>query len=100
MPDAVQAVESERQSQRNLGQDLGDNRPGRERSSNYGRFNVPSQHWGDQVQSAVEVEDAADRAARDAVQGGEVPGDLGTVDGEMRRDGAVEALVRYLITLC
>ena len=48
----------------------------------------------DEVQAAEGVEGAADDEARDAVQRREVPGYLRFVDGEVRGDGAVEALLR------
>ena len=47
----------------------------------------------DEVKAAEGIEGAADDQAGDAVQRGEVPGDLRLVDGEMRSDGAVEALL-------
>lgn len=53
---------------------------------------MPPQQRANEVSEAEDVEGAGDGAAGDAVEAGEVPGDLGLVDGEVRGDGAVEAL--------
>lgn len=54
---------------------------------------MPPKQRGREVRGAEDVEAAAKGGAGDAVKGAEVPGDLGLVDGQMRGDGAVEALV-------
>lgn len=53
---------------------------------------MPAQQGGHEVGGAEEVEPARERAAGDAVQRRGVPGHLGLVDGEVRGDGAVQAL--------
>ena len=53
---------------------------------------MPSQQRSNQVRGGEDVETAREDAARDAVQRGRVPGYLGFVDGQVRRDGPVQAL--------
>ena len=53
---------------------------------------MPSEQGRDQVAEAEDVKGSREDGARDAVEDREVPGYLGLVDGEVRGDGAVEAL--------
>ena len=54
---------------------------------------MPAEQRRDQVRGAEDVEAAAEGRAGDAVQRRAVPGYLRLVDREVRRDGAVEALL-------
>lgn len=54
---------------------------------------MPPKQRAREVRGAEDVEAAAKDGAGDAVKAAEVPGYLGLVDGEVRGDGAVEALV-------
>jgi hypothetical protein len=53
---------------------------------------VPSGDWGREVRKAEEVEGSRENDGGQAVEARAVPGDLRFVDGEMRGDGAMEAL--------
>lgn len=53
---------------------------------------MPAEQRGDEIRGAEEVEAPGEDGARDAVEGGCVPGDLRPVDAEVGGDGAVEAL--------
>lgn len=54
---------------------------------------MPAQQRRDEVGGAKEVEGAGEGDAGEAVQARRVPGYLRPVDGEMRGDGTVAALV-------
>jgi hypothetical protein len=54
---------------------------------------VPAEGGRNQVERAVGVEATAEDAAGDTVQRRQIPGNLRAVDGEMRRDGAVQTLL-------
>lgn len=90
--DAVEAVEGERKADEELGRELGDNRPGSEGGGERGALKVPAQGGGRQVGEAEEVEGARHDDSGQAVEHGQVPGDLGLVDAEMGCYGAVQAL--------
>ena len=53
---------------------------------------MPTEQGGDEVAKAEDVETSREDGARNAVEDGEVPGYLRLVDGEVRGDGAGEAL--------
>lgn len=93
MPHTVERVEEHGERKEALQCHLGSHGPRRD-GRNHGRsLEVPSGVGRGKVREAEEVERAGQSDARDAVQRRGVPGDLGAVDGEMRRDGAVEALL-------
>jgi hypothetical protein len=54
---------------------------------------MPSGVWGSEVGKAEEIEGAGEDDGGQTVEARAVPGDLGLVDGQMRGDGAVEALL-------
>lgn len=54
---------------------------------------MPAEYGCDEVGSRESVEGSRDGGSRDSVQSAGVPGDLGTVDAQVRRDGALEALL-------
>lgn len=54
---------------------------------------MPPEQRRNEVPEAEDVEAAAERRARDAVQDGAVPCYLRPVDGEVRGDGAGETLL-------
>lgn len=54
---------------------------------------MPAKVWCDEVEPAEGVEGTADGTAGDTVEPGEVPCDLRGVDGEVRSDGSVQALL-------
>lgn len=93
MPEPVEAVESKREADDQLRQELGRHGPGRERGRQGRALQVPSQNRCHQVCGSEDVEPAAQHAPGDAVEGGSVPGDLRTVDAEVRGDGAVQTLL-------
>lgn len=92
VPDAVEAVESERKADEELGRELGDNRPGAEGSGERGALEVPAQGGGGQVSEAEDVEGARHDDSGQTVEHRQVPGNLGLVDAEMRCYGTVQAL--------
>ncbi len=92
MPQPVQAMEGEREREERFRSNLQDQWPSSKRGRNGRALHVQTDVWCDEVEGAEDVEGAAEGAAGDAVEAGEVPGDLGIVDGEMGGDGAVEAL--------
>lgn len=94
MPQPIERVVSERQSNSDLGQDLQSQRPGGEAGGHDGALEVPADARGDEVEGSEGVEGAREGHARHAVERGTVPGYLRLVDAEVRRDGAVQALLR------
>lgn len=94
MPNAVQAVESNGHSQAEFDEDLGQQWQSAKRSRNRCGFQVPADDGGNKVGGGEHVESARGDRAGDTVQGTGVPGNLGAVDGQVRSDGAVQALLR------
>ena len=90
---AVEAVVGEREGGDKLGQDLKSSGPGSESSSKAARLEVPTKGRSDQVGETEGVESAVKSDAGDTVESGAVPGDLRLVDAQVRRDGAVQALL-------
>ena len=93
MPHTVVRVEEHGERKEALKRQLRGSRPRGDCRNHGSRLEVPSGVRGDEVRKPEEVERAGQSNARNTVQGRGVPGDLGTVDGEMGRDGAVEALL-------
>lgn len=93
MPNAVQAVESDGHGKAKLDEHLGQQRQSAERSRNRSRLKMPADDRGDQVGSGKNVESARGDRARDTVQTTGVPGDLRAVDGQVRRNRAIQALL-------
>lgn len=54
---------------------------------------MPAEYGCDEVGGGEGVESARGDGACDAVESAGVPGDLGTVDAQVRRDGASETLL-------
>jgi hypothetical protein len=54
---------------------------------------VPAEERRDEIRGPEGVDGARQHRTGEPVRDGQVPGDLGLVDGEVRRDGAVAALV-------
>jgi hypothetical protein len=93
VPDAVEAVEEHGESKEALERNLRRRGPRRDRRDHARRLKVPSRVWRSEVRETEQVQRAAERDARDAVQRRRVPGDLRAVDGEVGRDGTLEALL-------
>lgn len=93
MPHTVEAVEEHGESEEALKRDLGRDRPSSDRRNHAGRLEMPSRVRRSEVGKTKEVQRAGKRDAGDAVERRGVPGDLRLVDGEVGRDGAVEALL-------
>lgn len=93
MAEAVQAVEEEGEGDGRLSSDLRSDRPAGDGGNHGGSLEVPAHGGGHEVGEAEEVEAAAEHDAGDTVERGGDPGDLGAVDGQMRGDGAVTALL-------
>lgn len=89
MPHPIITVKHKRPCHGKLGGHLQQHRPRSEGSREHSGFDVPAEVGRDEIEGAVDVEDTADGAAGDAVQSGEVPGYLRTVDGEVGGYGAV-----------
>lgn len=53
---------------------------------------MPSEQGGSEVGGCEDIEAAGEQGGGDAVEAGQVPGDLGLVDGEVGRDGTEAAL--------
>jgi hypothetical protein len=93
MPDTVEAVEEHGESKEALQRDLRRRGPRSNRRNHAGSLKVPSRVRRSEVGETEQVQRAGQSDACDAVQGRGVPGDLRAVDGEMGRDGALEALL-------
>lgn len=93
MSHTVQAVESEWQRHNSFGSHLQEHWPRSEAGRDDCRLQVPSEVGSHEVEATESVKGTAEGAAGDAVEGGEVPCDLGFVDAEMRGDGAVQTLL-------
>lgn len=92
MPQPVQAMEGKWKREEGFRSNLQNQRPSSERGCNGSALHVQADVGRDEVEGAEDVEGAAEGAAGDAVQAGEVPCYLGVVNGEVGGDGAVEAL--------
>lgn len=93
MPQPIQRMKGKRQRKEKLRGKLQGKRPSRERCSHRRALQVPAGVRGDEVRGAEEVEGAAEDAAGDAVHDRRDPRYLPLVDAQVRRDGAVEALL-------
>lgn len=94
MLDAVDEVESERESQSELDGTLDDERQGSEAGCQGGALNVEAEERRGEVGSEVDVGGTGERAAGDtSPSGGTEPGLFHLVDAQVRRDGAVETLL-------
>lgn len=93
MPDAVQRVEEEGECDGGLSGDLRNERPAGDGRDHGGSLKVPSEGGSGEVCEAEEVESTAQSDTGDTGEGREDPGDLGLVDGKMRGDGALLALL-------
>lgn len=93
VPHAVHAVVGERQSHDRLQKNLGGNGERTEGGGNRGRLQVPAEQGRSEVCSRPQVQGAGEGDARDAVQRTADPSDLGLVDGQVRGDGTVQALL-------
>lgn len=101
MPNSIDTMISEWQRKTQLDEKLGSERQSAESSCNRGGFEVPAKHGCDEVGSGEGVHSAGGDGARDSVQSTGVPGDLGTVDAQVRRDGALETLLgEYFGGIC
>ena len=94
MPQAVHTVEEEWHSDGKLGRSLSPQRPCRNCRHYRSALEVPAESRCCEVCESKKVEATAENDSRETVQTGGVPGDLGSVDGKMRGDGTVEALLR------
>ena len=93
VPHAVERVEEHGEREEALQRHLGSRGPRRDGRNHRGGLKVPSGVGRGQVCETEEVQRARERDARDAVERGRVPGDLRAVDGQVGRDGAVQALL-------
>ena len=86
-------MESERQRQTRLQRQLSSQRPRGDARCHNSALEVDAQCGGDQITDTVEVEDAGEDDAGDAVECRGDPGHLPFVDGEVGSDGALKALL-------
>lgn len=93
MPQTIERVVRERHGERELGEGLEGERPGREAGGEDRALEVPADGGRDEVEDAEGVEAAGEGDAGDAVEGRAVPGDLRLVDAEVGSDGTVQALL-------
>jgi hypothetical protein len=92
MPQSVEAMEEEWESEEALESKFNGCGPGGHGSDHGLRLEVPSGVRGGKVGEAKQVEGAREDNAGDTVKTRGVPGDLRLVDGKMRGDGALESL--------
>lgn len=90
---AVQAVVGEGKGQGGLDGDLGGQGESTHGSNHGGGLEVPAEGGRGEVCGGPKVESAGEGETGDTVQGTADPADLGTVDGQVRSDGAVQALL-------
>ena len=76
-----------------LESDLGEKRQSAEGSGDRGGLEMPAEQWGGEVCSGEEVEAARQSNSGKTVGSTANPGDLGTVDGKVGRDRAVQTLL-------
>lgn len=93
MAKAVHAVVGEREGQSSLESNLGGNRKSTHGGNHRGGLKVPANGGREQVCGSPQVKRAGHDNAGDTVQGGADPTDLGLIDSQMGRDGAVETLL-------
>jgi hypothetical protein len=92
MSKSVVAVVEERERKEGLETHLDCQRPRRDSRNHRLRLHVPSGDRGCEVSETKEVQRAGENDGGQTVEARAVPGDLRLVDGEMRGDGALEAL--------
>ncbi|OSS46828.1 hypothetical protein B5807_09059 [Epicoccum nigrum] len=93
VPHAVERVEEHGEREEALQRHFGSRGPRRDGRDHRGGLKVPSGVGCGEVCETEEVQRAGQRNASDAVERGRVPGDLRAVDGQVGRDGAVQALL-------
>lgn len=93
MPNTSEGMERKRSREQELGRNLRSDRPRGEPSRQRGRPQVQPQGRRCQVSDPEEVEGPGQHGSRDAVERGRVPCDLRAVNGQMRGDGALAALL-------
>ena len=91
--EAVQGVVGERKGQDGLESDLSSDRESSHGGNHGGRLKVPAKSGREEISSSPQVERTGQDDAGDTVQGGSDPTDLGLVDSQMGRDGAVQTLL-------
>ena len=94
MSHAVERMIGEGKSKGELERDLGSKRESAKRSGKRRGLEVPSEKRRHEICQREGVETAGERDTGDTVKRGPNPCDLGLVDAEMGRDGAVETLLR------
>ena len=94
MSQPVEAVVGERQRRNQLDADLGDEGPLCETGRHRGAGELQTEERCREIADAEEVHAPGQHDGSHAVEPGPDPGDLGLVDAQMRRHGAVETLVR------
>lgn len=92
MPDAIPGMKGKGKGDRHLGGQLRSERPAGEACRQGGSVEMPAEQGRDEVGGAEDVEAAGEDGAGNAVQPGQEPGYLRTVDLQVGGDGAVEAL--------
>lgn len=93
MPNPIKNMERKRHREEQLRRNLRHDRPRREPSRQRCRAQVQSQNRRGEVPDPEEVEATRQHDTGDAVEHRRVPGDLRAVDGQVRGDGAVAALL-------
>lgn len=93
MANSVQSVEGEGKRYGRLQKDLGDERESSKCSGQRGRLEMPAQSGSSEVGNREEIQRTRQDETGVTVQSTENPGDLRTVDGEVRRNGAVKTLL-------
>lgn len=93
MPQSVDAVEEEGHRNGKFGSGLGPHRPGGDRGDKRLALEVPPERGRRDVCDSKDVKTSAEDDGRETVETGGVPGDLGLVDGKVRGDRTLEALL-------
>lgn len=91
--EAVEGVVGEGEGHGSLEENLSSDRESTHGGNHGGRLEVPAESGRGEVCGGPQVERAGEGDTADTVQGGADPADLGAVDGQVRRDGAVQALL-------
>lgn len=91
--EAVEGVVGEGEGHGGLEEDLGGDGESTHSGNHGGRLKVPAESGRGEVCGGPEVERAGESDTANTVQGGADPADLGAVDGQVGRDGAVQALL-------
>ena len=93
MSHSIVAVQSERKRCNRLKKKLDSNWKTTKRGCQGSRFQVQSQDRSDKIGNRKEIQTTRQGNSSYTVSTAEIPGDLGTVDGDVRRNRTIQALL-------